>query len=312
MAPDEYYRPYYDSKEMAEAVELIGIRHSPDDNEKKEADSIIEDFATSQLPEAFYLAEKRKRDRHYQIYPRKFLPETWEKLEALRLAGKPSANADYLLSEPAGLSLMSILADCCAGDTKARITDRGVAYETVAGLWTAPAQPKGQDYESLVSLSLEVLDMQNIPLRNLIDFRKREQAEAAGGSLTRARHSYLQRIESGFEALKKAKRPGDVKQLKKDFKSDLQKDYSALYAEISRSKTELYSAKETLTALGVVIAGAAAAAIVPFHIPAIFSLAGGIPIIGGALAVSNKYASSRAAIMDKHPMAYLYQLDRSR
>lgn len=40
-------------------------------------------------------------------------------------AGNPRANDDYPLAEAAGLSIMSILADCCAGETRARITDQG-------------------------------------------------------------------------------------------------------------------------------------------------------------------------------------------
>jgi len=44
------------------------------------------------------------------------------------LVGRPLANADYPSTAETGMSLMSILADCCAGDSLSRVTDYGTAY----------------------------------------------------------------------------------------------------------------------------------------------------------------------------------------
>jgi hypothetical protein len=81
----------------------------------------------SGLPEAFFYRDREPRFADSQIFPGKFLDETWRALLELELAGKNRTHLGYRVDENCSLSLMSILADCCAGRTLRRITDRGRA-----------------------------------------------------------------------------------------------------------------------------------------------------------------------------------------
>ena len=54
IVPDASYGFAYNHKLVAEAVEMIGVKHCPSDEEKKQAHECIEEFATGTLPEPFY------------------------------------------------------------------------------------------------------------------------------------------------------------------------------------------------------------------------------------------------------------------
>lgn len=75
------------------------------------------------------------------LYSRKLLPATYEMLTQLKLMGDVLPNADYLMSTFTGLSIMNILADTCAGDALARVTDERLAYESLIGLFLIGQQP---------------------------------------------------------------------------------------------------------------------------------------------------------------------------
>ena len=121
----------------AEAIELIGKGHYPNEEEKKQAHDYIEDFATRPLPEPFYYRTQKPPGAgqfDYEIYPKKLYPETFTILQQAQFTGRPLPDGDYGFNEPTGLCIMSILADCCARTTRRRLTDRSAAYATVAGL----------------------------------------------------------------------------------------------------------------------------------------------------------------------------------
>ena len=101
--------------EMAQAMKLVGTERYPTDEEKKEAHNLLANIFTRPLPEIFhYDVNKRGNYEDYEVYPQKLLDETWDMLERLKAAGAPLRNLDRPLSEPAGLTIMSIIADCGA------------------------------------------------------------------------------------------------------------------------------------------------------------------------------------------------------
>lgn len=122
MVPWDGFRPDFHDRDHARAFELIGVPHVPSYEEKKQAHEIVEDFATRALPEAFSYISMDYRD-DWPVHPEKLLPETWHMLRATGLAGRQSPRSGIPVTEPTGLSLLSILADCCAGQSFARITD---------------------------------------------------------------------------------------------------------------------------------------------------------------------------------------------
>jgi hypothetical protein len=143
IVPWQGFQPRYRDRQMARAMELVGAPRCPDDNEKREAHTRIEELISDRLPPKFFLDRRRRPDDSYEVYPQKFLPDTWSLLQKARLSGRLLPNSDYPMSEFGGLMVMSILADSCAGTTRARVTDRGDAYATISGyLGNDPPRPE--------------------------------------------------------------------------------------------------------------------------------------------------------------------------
>ena len=234
-------------------------------------------------------------------------------LRDLKLAGNPLYNANYPLTETAGLSVMSILADCCAGTTRAQITDRGLAYATITNLLVE--QPRGgatvDHYERVVPLTLGLIDASSIPLEHLINFREREN-KAGGHALRDLRHRYLDAIEAHVQSLQKVETREDWQELDRVFEVKMKDDLRDLNEELRRTKAEAILSKEFVTS--IVVAGATAWGAMhglPLEIPAAFTALGAPVTVGGLLSTKNKYSVSCKSIMQKHPMAYLYELEHA-
>ena len=310
IVPFDGYRPHYRSGGFSEAIDLIGVMHRPSDVERRAAHREIEHLVVSGVPDSFFLDSRDPRDR-YEIYPQKLLPDTWRLLREARLAGPPMANTDYPLAQHAGLGVMAILADCCAGETKRRITDRGAAYASLVGtLAGRPVdelhQQDAEAEERLVGLTLRVLDASGIPLKKLLAFRKRELKEN-GTTLRAARHNYVDKIETHVKRLTGLSRARDRNELDRVFEQDVRDDLAAFREGLQIGAKEAVFSREMFTA--VVGAGTFAATMFGATIPvpdAVSNL--GAPVtIGGLLGVKNNYLKARRDLIAKHPMAYLYE-----
>src|SRR5262249_50028068 len=232
-----------------------------------------------------------------------------------RLSGKLLSNSDYPMSEPGGLTVMSILADCCAGAERGRVTDRGDAYATIAGFLGGKTDAKVSDpenpQEQLVPISLEVIDAPSLDLERLIEFREREEKEP-GNTLRDLRHRYVASLESYVTRLTTAKtRESDAEEVKRQFADDIKKDLNNMKQELSFARNEALLSKEILvTALAGI--GTVASWVFGMPVPILGVLTtGGVPAaVGGVVAARSKYLSARYSIMQKHPMAYLYEMKR--
>jgi len=72
---------------LNEALSLITTPYVPSDNEKRLAHEIILELANSNLPDWFFVDFLRPKLK-YEIYDRKFLPETWYVLQETNLVKK--------------------------------------------------------------------------------------------------------------------------------------------------------------------------------------------------------------------------------
>jgi hypothetical protein len=251
------------------------------------------------------------------MYHQKLLPETWQMLREAKLARTPEMERDFVLTSHAGLSVMSLLADCCAGETHRRITDRVVAYATVAGLLEnqsgdAVVNEPETNFERLVPISLEVIDVKKLDLKTLIDFRKRE-AKDGGHAIRDLRHRYVERLESYVKTLTTVRgHAGDVDEIKRQFRQDMRDDVAMLKDELRTTLWDVVVSKEKLAAA---IAGVGTIAAFMFNAPVPLTESitgtGGTFAIGGLLGVGNKFLSSRRSMLQQHPMAYLYELGKS-
>lgn len=311
IVPDEHYRPHYASRSVAEAIEFLGVMHQPDLAEKREAHQKIAELISDDLPASFRFTSKDPREL-YEIYPQKFLPDTWQMLRHAKLAGAPVANSDYPLANHAGLGVMSILADCCAGQTKRRITDRGAAYASLVGtLADGPAdeleQQDAEAEERLVGITLDVIDAPSISIKRLIEFRKQELKDPSH-TLRAARHNYVDKIEAHLKKLAGHKRKGDRRELDRVFTESVRDDVAALRHGLKVRAKENFLKRETFTAVAVVATALGAVALgAPVVIPGAATIGGTIATFGGVVSAKNKYAKERLELIAKNPMAYLYE-----
>ena len=309
MVPWHGFGANFPDRDRARALELISVQHVPTHEEKKEAHDIVEDFATRPLlPDAFSYTSGVHND-DWPVYRDKLLPETWRVLEMAGLAGNRALGSGVPVSKPTGLSLLSILADCCAGKTLARITDIDAAYGVVAGLLATTEHEENPQRitESLAAVTLKIIDTREIPLSKLISFREREEKSALGHELRALRHGYLDRLSKQVVALVGLKKAADRAELLRQFDEEMSDDLRGLRTELKLSAKETLLSKEVLIAA---LAGATALASPFFHflLPELVTFSGGIVSIGGLLATNTKFVKSRREVLRKHPMAYLYEL----
>jgi hypothetical protein len=313
IVPYPDYRPQYSDRRFAEAFELIGVAHCPEDEEKRKAHEIIEDFATRPLPQSFsYKFSIESNATSYELYPQKFFPETYDLLREAGLSGARLNNSDYPTAEPTGLSLMSILADCCAGNSLARTTDRGEAYASLSGLFVQEPwlqDPSAPVPDQLVPLALDTVSLHNISLERLIALRRREKASGSNSDIVKLRHKFVSHLEEQSKTLKSATTQRDATQMKKEFQQDLQRDMQELKEALQLRVVDTLSTKEVITTV-VAAAGSFAAMFAGssqgLHEAALAT--GGLFTLGGLVSTASKMFISRKKLLLDHPTAYLYEI----
>jgi hypothetical protein len=285
--------------------------HSPSDDEKKQAHELVEDFATRVLPEAFSYVSTQSPNETYEVYPQKLLPETWYILQQAGLAGAPLNNADYPTAGPTGLSLMSLLADCCAGDSLVRVTDRSAAYASLSGLLTEsnPASIGVADVrESLLALTLRVADADHIPLAKWIQLREREAGAADGHNVRDLRHRFVEKIEAQATRIAAARSGVERAEIGRQIDEDMRDDYQALREALKLEAWQVLPTKEILVSIlgGIAAAGGMALnTVIPM--PDVVTSTGAAAAIGGLLASKSKYVNARRKVLRDHPISYLYE-----
>ncbi len=321
IVPDPGYKAQYGDPKIAEAIEIIGVNHFPSEDEKKQAHLRIEDLVTRpKLPEVFLY---RGTDP-YEIYPQKFLPDTWNVLMESKLAGALLPNSDYPMSSQAGLTVMGILADCCAGATRSRVTDRAQAYAGLAGLLgeqdsESSARDKLVDgtlrllrrKEALVSLRLSMIDVDAITLDQLVAFRKREATET-GHSVRDLRHRYVERVETQVKKLANhSMTESDVKELQRQFDEENADDLRQLKEELRAEWVQAVFSKDVIITFLAATGSLAGFVYPPANAIAGVMTAAGAPVtLGGILSARSKLLKARSDVLRKHPMAFLYELGK--
>jgi hypothetical protein len=308
IVPWKGYRPQYKDAEAAAAMELIGTPRAPTEAEKLGVHALVEELLRDGVPETLrYSPRSGQRDDTYEMWPQKLLRDTWKLLRRRGLTDRQLDNQDYPMSQAAGLTVMAILVDFLAGQTRARITDRQLAYATMANA------PKivGDAHEPMrvVPLTLKGVAVDRIPLDRLIDYRRRE-AKERGSDYRKLRHNYLEAVEKHLAAISAvAPNSRDREELDRTFQSDMEDDLRHLKAELGFARRDAWLSKDVL-ALTIAGGGLLAAAFSVPQVPApeVISGTGAIAMLGGMLGTGNKLAKARYDVMRKHPMAYLYEV----
>jgi hypothetical protein len=308
IVPYSSYRPSYKSLQIAEAMEIMGVPRTPTDEEKGRLHAWVEDLIRGGAPETFrYSPRSGTQDKAYEMWPQKLAGDTWRLLRKHKLTGDRLDNHDYPMSQATGLSVMAILADVLAGKTMARITDRGLAYATIANV--AKVTADAEESMRVVPLTFKAIEVDRLPIDRLIAFRRREARESGTG-YRRLREKYREAIEKHIEHIATvAPNSRDRDELDQAFQTDMEDDLCDLKQELGFARREAWLTKEFLT---LAVAGgallSAAAGIPDIPMPEVVTGTGGVALLGGVLGTGNRLARARRDILRTHPMAYLYEI----
>lgn len=308
IAPYDSFKPEYKNSEMAEAMEIIGLARHPTKEDRTEVHALIEELLKNGIPEAFQYSPRGGGETiDYEIWPQKLAPNTWALLREHGVIGQRRrlSNFDYPASQAAGLTLMSILADVLAGQTRARVTDQAQAYATIANA-PRPLNFEASAHTTVVPLTLKTVNLTNVSTQRLIEFRKKEEG-SYGHQYRSLRHKYLQRIETHVNDIAKLNRLSDRDELDRCFADDMERDFCALKDELRFARKDAWLDKGFVTLVSSAVLGSAALMGIDV-MPEVIGPAGGAVALAGALGPVNKLAKARLDVLQKHPMAYLYEL----
>jgi hypothetical protein len=315
IAPWPGFQPDYKTQAENDAWEVVGRVHSPTAEEQDAVHEAVAEFVEGPiLSEFLYGPASMDSEEIYEIYPQKLLPRTVELLRSKNLMGGTLPNSDLPATQWMGLHLLNILADCCAGDQMARITDEQEAYQALAGLMaekTVPSQPDNAR-EAVVSVTLDVLNLASVEIDALVEFRRREESESRGRDYRQLRHRYCDRIEEQVKSLRASRGEAERKAIREKFREDMQEDIRLLRGELRSNafQTGLSYMGVASTVLVVGYEAAAHFGLAPAVggtlTPTAFSTA--TSAVTGLLMLRSKFAQSRAEVVRKHAMSYLYAL----
>jgi len=309
--------------------------HVPTYEEKEKAHSQIIKLLEGPLP-SWLTVDRESSDEErelYFIFRDKLLPETWEELTRRGLVfvtpSRQHADLDDFASHTyLGLTLMAILARCCAGSVKHTITDRTDSYFTllkhlqflsgedesgkgriqtgspqtfrqwldVLGVGGPTVADEARD--TLVAISLDAIEGSSLSVESLLRLRSDKTKLAA-----QLRQNYAKAVEGYVEKLSVPNlSETDAKALADDFKQSMVLDLDRLSDELRLSAEKTLLSKELVVAAVLPIVGSAVLA------------ASGVVlgVLGGAFGIAAlgklaiEYRIARNAVFQKHPMAFLY------
>ena len=233
IAPDEGMLAWHSNPEAAEACELITTPHVPSEEDKQLANDAILELVTSELPSDF-LFEETDPENRFSIYPQKFLPETWDALRQTKLAGPTEYGEfdEWAMSNALGLSMMSILAESCAGTEKRTITNLIDSYkllnQSIAGLHSGSFGEVGNEVERLITISIKIIDPSKLGFRELLEFRKTEE-RSQSTDYRELRHNFLKKMDSFATRLVTAgNHKGSQDEIEREFEQEMSDDLENL------------------------------------------------------------------------------------
>ncbi len=208
--------------------------------------------------------------------------------------------------------MMSTLADSCAGTQIQRVTDRAEAYSWieqhrakalgspyVTGLDISQVAPA---LDRFVTITCEILDGRQIPLKKLIDLRKRE-IKSRSGDYSGMRRKYSTLLKEFIDRIgREAKTKKDVHEIEYQFTVAVTQDLADLKAELKTLSWKTLFSKE-VAASALIAAGCLIAPVAGFT-----ALATNVSGIGIIPLIKNEveHREKRRKTLRNHPMSWLY------
>jgi hypothetical protein len=308
-----------EAAELHDAFSLIARPLKPTPEQMQSAHEAIIAVANSNLPNWFF-PENVPKDFRYSLHPEKFLPKTWNMLRDTRLAQSAISDIEppmprevirklaekdrkrvFETTQAFGLTMLSILANCCAGTTKELITDEidsYAAYDRYIKFkkHSLPITRNASDHDRLTTISLSTLDLSKVPLSRLVRLREKEPTQPA---LRAMRHAYTEKLGSYVDRLRQeAKSTSDIAEIERLFKQEISDDIGMLREELKEDAKHLFFSKE----LAIAVVALAGTIIEPISSKL---------ITAGSLEKARlSFSSTRRKTLAKHPSSWLYQLKR--
>lgn len=308
-----FAKEYNGPSDLAEAWELIGAAMEPSPTQKLRAHDAIEETLLSRtFPADLYrLNQIEQIEDHSMVWMDKFMMDTWSLLRSSGFVRHALTEDRFEMKQLSSLMMMTKLADACAGTQFARVTDKLSSYTVMGNGEEVPGQDCGA-----VPITLKLIDASSIPLRNLLDFRKREAIERNGSDYSKLRHNYADRIQAHMKALQQTVEQSDFDELNRIFEADMEEDLRDLRTELRVNKQSLFL-KPVIVASTAAMASAMAGAgsVSTLAAAAVGAVCGANwDQIGASVSdlIKNKldFDKNQRETMRKHPMAYMYELSR--
>jgi hypothetical protein len=299
ISPSKDFPGSYPDPLMQKAASQYTIPRVPSQSEKQQAHDAIIELLDHPLPQWFFLNKYEiEKEVRFQISPQKFLPETWEAIAEKGLIRDAETG---LTRDALGLTMMSILAECCAGSEKRLITDKASAYSSLERYFVTRAGAVSGSYEDrcerLVTLSLRVLDFKHVSLTRILDIREKENG-ANGSQYKALRHGYLRKIEHHAGLLAKAVSASDIEEIERVFQQEIKTDLHMLMDELKDEGVKVVLSAEFAAAVAS-LASVPTTGLLGYSLAEI-----------ALLRKRTEYRSARNKILKNHPMSWLYSLNR--
>lgn len=303
ITPWEGFGINYHATDMAAAWELFGTPLVPDQTAKRVAHKNIEAMIAAGIPQANLCDDGLRPDNEYEMFAEKLSHETWDLLVRNRLAPVSEDSGGYVMKQQAGMAIMAKLADACAGNLYARVTDRMLAYGLIADR-DEPVMAQSH----VVPVTLDLIDAGSVTLEKLIDFRGREKRERNGGDYRAWRHNYADAIKAHVRELRDLESANHRDELTRQFREEMERHLSELKRAVGTAKRE-FVLNPTIISVAVGVGGL----LLEGPTTGLLGLAAG-PAIQSVADMFNAgigFSEKQRQAMEKNPMAYMYQLARA-
>jgi hypothetical protein len=317
-----------DDKELAAATEILVKPCVPSDEQKEEAHIQLMALVSRPLPPWFYFQSEQPKE---WIYAEKFSRKTWQELRERGLASlqhhgarnweispncsllstaKERDGIQYWSSDAFSMLMMSVLADCCAGQTKVTATDQPAAYGTlgnclaIEGGTTTRTASEGE--RAIVSCEILSPSLKNISLSQLIKLRERE-AGARGYQYRELRHKLFARMASFSEEMAKPiYNESDRTELQRQFKDEFDADSADLRNELGMSGRGWLFSRD-IEAFVSAIVKAGVKGITGDFAGSMLALGAGIPLVRA----TDNYKAARFKALKGHFSSFLYLAEQA-
>lgn len=275
-----------EQRAMARATEFLVRPHVPTEQEKQRAHQLVLELVKHEVPEWF--AFHPDDPRRYEIYPEKFLYETFAALRDKNAAWL-NIGPDPVMHPSLGLSLMGVLAKVCAGTTREKITHRADAhraylhYVATIGEGTPVSRDEPGDGLRIETIILPGIDLAHADMDKLVELRETED------SFVKTLRRNFQAALAAFRARVREARPQEQEEIMQQFRDDLKTDLNHLeqVLQLERSGSLI---KSTTGLLNLKIGDA------------VEGLAGGLAVVEGL----PSFRLRKQEVLEEHSSAWLY------